>query len=202
MPGGGQQAQAVSLDVAERAAVLRAAEALLGQWGRVDILVNNAGLNIPRRRLDELKGEDWDRVILANLTGAYNMIAAVLPPMRAQGDGLIVNVSSIAGKRASGLSGAAYTASKHGMNGLNDSINIEEWSHGIRATAICPGEVSTEILEKRPIPVDPEDRARMIAPEDLVEAIRFVSALPPRTTVTEMLVMPTHKRALKPEELG
>jgi NADP-dependent 3-hydroxy acid dehydrogenase YdfG len=198
----GGTGEAVPLDVAERAAVNAAAERLLGQWGRVDVLVNNAGINIPKRRLHQLAAQDWDVVVTVNLTGAFNMVQAVLPAMRKQGGGLIVNVSSMAGKQASGLSGAAYTASKHGMNGFNASINAEEWRHGIRATVICPGEVNTEILDKRPIPVDAADRERLIAPEDLAEAIRFLAALPARTTVTEMLVLPTHKREFKPGETG
>ena len=198
----GGQGEAVPLDVAERAAVQATAARLLEQWGRVDVLVNNAGVNIPERRLTNLSPENWDRVIEVNLTGAFNMVQAVLPAMRKQGGGLIVNVSSMAGKRASGLSGTAYTAAKHGMNGMNDGINAEEWRHGIRATVICPGEVNTEILDQRPIPVDPADRARLIDPADLAEAIRFVAALPARTTVTEMLVMPTHKRQFKPGETG
>jgi NADP-dependent 3-hydroxy acid dehydrogenase YdfG len=168
----------------------------------VDVLVNNAGVNIQERRLTVLKPENWDLVVGVNLTGAYNMVQAVLPAMRKQGGGLIVNVSSMAGKRASGLSGTAYTAAKHGMNGMNESINAEEWRHGIRATVICPGEVNTEILDRRPVPVPPEERERLIDPADLAEAIRFVAALPPRTTVTEMLVMPTHKREFKAGETG
>ena len=194
--------EAVSLDVADRAAVDAVAQRLLAQWKRVDILVNNAGVNIQRRRLTELQPQDWDLIVNVNLTGAFNMVRAVLPPMRKQGGGLIVNVSSMAGKAASGLAGTAYTAAKHGMNGLNASINAEEWRHGIRATVICPGEVDTEILDQRPIPIDAADRARLISPDDLAEAIRFVAALPPRTTVTEMLVMPTHKRQFKPGETG
>ena len=191
-----------SVDVGDRAAVDALAEDLLGRWGRVDVLVNNAGINIPRRRLSELSPEDWDNVVRINLTGAYNMVRAVLPPMRKQGDGLIVNVSSMAGKQVSGLSGTVYSATKHAMNALNGGINSEEWRHGVRATVICPGEVNTEILDKRPVPVSPEDRSRLIFPEDLAEAIRFVAALPARTNVTEMLVSPTHKRQFKPGELG
>lgn len=198
----GGTAEVVALDVSDRAAVQASTERLLGKWGRVDILVNNAGLNIPERRLGVLTGENWDQVIQVNLTGAYNMIAAVLPPMRAQGDGLIVNVSSMAGVRVSGLSGSAYTASKHGMNGLNHSINQEEWVNGIRATVLCPGEVNTEILDRRPIPIPAEERERLIAPEDLAEAVRFVAALHPRTTIPEILLLPTHKRVHKPGETG
>lgn len=198
----GGDAEAVPLDVTDRAAVNTATQRLLTQWGRVDIVVNNAGANVAERRLHQLKPADWDLLITVNLTGAFNLVHAALPAMRRQGDGLIVNVSSMAGKQASGISGAAYTASKHGMNGFSASINAEEWRHGIRCTVICPGEVNTEILDRRPVPLDPEDRVRLIAPEDLADAIRFVAALPARTTITEMLVMPTHRRQVKPEELG
>lgn len=198
----GGESEAVSLDVSDRAAVQTAAQALLENLGRVDVLVNNAGLNIQDRRLGVLTGQGWDQVIQVNLTGAYNMIAAVLPGMRAQKGGLIVNVSSMAGVRVSGLSGAAYTASKHGMNALSHSINQEEWTHGIRATALCPGEVNTDILDKRPVPIPAEERARLIAPEDLAEAVRFVVAMHPRTNIPEMLLLPTHKRTHKPGETG
>lgn len=198
----GAKVEVAPLDVVDRPAVRAAAKTLLKRWERVDILINNAGLNIPQRRLKELEPGDWDQVIGVNLTGAYNMAAVVLPPMRRQGDGLIINISSMAGKRVSGLAGAAYTASKHGMNAFSESINQEEWRNGIRATALCPGEVNTEILDRRPIPVPTEERERMIAPEDLAEAVRFVASLPPRTTIPEMLLMPTHKREHKPGETG
>ncbi len=198
----GAPVRTAAIDVSNRAQVRAAAQELLGAWKRVDILVNNAGLNVPKRRLRELAGEDWDQVIGVNLTGAFNMIQAVLPAMREQKDGLIVNVSSLAGKQASGLAGTAYTASKHGMNGLSHSINAEEWVHGIRATAFCPGEVNTPIIDKRPIQLDAEERARMMQPEDLAEAILFLAKLHPRTHVPEMLLMPTHHRQMKPGELG
>ena len=192
----------VPLDISNREAVGRAAQNLLSRWGRVDILVNNAGVNIAKRRLAELSGADFDLLVSVNLTGAFNMIQAVLPSMRKQGSGLIVNVSSQAGITVSGLSGAAYTASKHGFNGLSHSVNQEEWRHGIRACALCPGEVNTELMDKRPIPVPPEDRARMIQPEDMAEAVRFVACMDPRTNITEMRILPTHKRTMKPGETG
>jgi NAD(P)-dependent dehydrogenase (short-subunit alcohol dehydrogenase family) len=198
----GAEARIVALDVAHREQVEAAARDLLAAWPRVDVLVNNAGLNVPKRRLAELSGQDWDLVVGVNLTGAFNMIQAVLPPMRAQGTGLILNVSSIAGKVPSGLAGAAYTASKHGVVGLSHSINNEEWRHGIRATALCPGEVNTPIIDKRPVKLDSADKERMIQPEDLAETLMFLARLHPRTHVPEMTLMPTHRRPPKPGELG
>ena len=198
----GAQAAVESVDVGDRAAVGAVAARLLESLGRVDILVNNAGLNIPDRKLKVISGEDWDRVIHANLTGAFNMVQAVLPPMRDQGGGLIINVSSMAGKRATGVSGASYVASKHGMNGLSLEINEEEWQTGIRSTAICPGEVNTPILQKRPVKIDQEEFERMIQPEDMAAAIRFVAELHPRSIVPEMLMQPVYRRARKPGEAG
>lgn len=200
--GLGGRAVAEPVDVADREAVDAAAGRLLESLGRVDILVNNAGLNIPQRRLDVLEPEDWDTVIHVNLTGAYNMVRAVLPPMRAQGGGLIVNVSSMAGKRATGVSGAAYVASKHGMNGLSLEINEEEWPNGIRSTALCPGEVNTPILQRRPVKIDEAEYERMIQPEDMAAAIRFLAELHPRSVVPEMLMLPVHRRQRKPGEGG
>jgi len=191
-----------ALDVADRARVDAVAAELLERFKRVDVLVNNAGINLRDRKLAVLSGEGWDQVIRINLTGAFNLIHAVLPAMRAQQDGLIVNISSMAGKRVSGLSGAAYAASKHGLTGLNESINVEEGDNGIRATAVCPGEVDTEILLRRPVPLPAEERARLIGPEDVAEAVRFLATLPARTTVPELLLMPTHRRRLQPGETG
>ena len=196
-----ERAAVEPLDVSERAAVDQASERLLKRWGRVDVLVNNAGTNVRDRALVKLSDADWDRVIAVNLTGAYHLVRAVLPPMRAAGGGLIVNVASIAGKWVNAFSGAAYAASKHGMVGLSHTINEEEWRNNIRACAICPGEVATELLDKRKLRPPEADVARMIQPEDLAELVATVAALPARATVTEMIVLPTYRRKMQPGEL-
>ena len=98
--------------------------------------------------------------------------------MRKQQEGLIINISSWAGRQPSLLSGAAYTASKHAMNGMTETINMEECVNGIRACAVCPGEVATEILDKRPVPVSDEDKAMMLQAEDLGEIVLFLTRLP------------------------
>jgi len=188
------------LDVCRRAEVDAAAAALIERHGRVDVLVNNAGLNVRGRKLAVLTGEDWDQVMLTNLTGAFNMIHAVLPVMRRQQDGLIVNVSSMAAKRVSGVAGTAYTASKHGMNGLSLSVAAEEGVNGIRCTALMPGTVNTEILAKRAVTYSEAERARMIQAEDVALAVRFLALLPARSSVPEMTLVPTQPRAPKAGE--
>ena len=130
-----------SCDVSDREAVAALASAVEAEWGAVDVLVNNAGINTNPRAVGDVAPEDWDQTIAINLTGVYNMVRVVLPGMRQQNDGLIITISSIAGLRASKLGGAAYSASKHGAVALTNSINEEEVEFGIRACAICPGEV-------------------------------------------------------------
>eukprot|EP00756_Hemistasia_phaeocysticola_P048657 Hpha_TRINITY_DN23067_c0_g1::TRINITY_DN23067_c0_g1_i1::g.109294::m.109294 len=156
--------------------------------GGIDILVNNAGMNVPQRKLKELKTSDWKAVIDTNLGGTFNVTQAVLPTMRDQRCGTIINVTSIAGKRASVLAGSSYVASKYGMNGLGNMINLEEGPNGIRCTNICPGEVATEILDKRPVPPPPEKRRQMAQPEDIGECAVLVASLPQRVFIPELTV--------------
>ncbi|MFH1603084.1 MAG: SDR family oxidoreductase [Pseudomonadota bacterium] len=197
---GGASAEMVALDVCRREQVDAAAADLLERHRRVDVLVNSAGLNVRNRSLAALKGEDWDQVIQTNITGAFNMIQAVLPTMRRQRDGLIVNVSSMAAKRVSGIAGAAYTASKHGMNGLSLSVSAEEGEDGIRCTALMSGVVETELLRKRAVTYTPEELARILQPQDIAQSVRFLALLPPRCTVPEIQVVPTKPRAPKAGE--
>jgi NADP-dependent 3-hydroxy acid dehydrogenase YdfG len=114
--------------------------------------------------------------------------------MRSRKDGLIINISSWAGRYASVLTGPAYNATKRAVIAVTESINMEECTNGIRATSILPGEVATPILEKRPVPPSPEERARMAQPEDFGAAILFVASLPARTCVNELIISPTWNR--------
>lgn len=191
---GGGDPMVLPVDVSDAEAVQQAADAVIDRHGRLDILVSAAGVNILERHFDRLSVADWDSLIRINLDGAFYCARAVLPHMRARGDGLIVNVASMAGKANGFVSGPAYSASKHGMVSLNASLNIEEGRHGIRACAICPGEVATEILDKRPEPVPPETRAKLLQPEDLGALIAFVATQHPRVCLNEILVTPTHNR--------
>lgn len=186
-------AQVVQLpcDVGVRQAVREMVGEVERQLGTVGILVNNAGTNTNPRSLAQLSDEDWDLTLATNLTGAFTCVRAVLPAMRRQGGGVILNISSIAGLRASKLAGSAYSAAKHGVMALTHVINEEEREHHIRACAICPGEVETPILDLRPEPVSKEHRARMLQPEDVAAAALFVAGLPPRACVPELVLKPT-----------
>jgi NADP-dependent 3-hydroxy acid dehydrogenase YdfG len=190
------------LDVADREKTRAVAARLLGRFGSVDILVNNAGLNVVNRRLDEISPEDWDHVLAANLTGAFNMIQAVLPAMQAQKDGLIINVASTAAKRVTGVPGIAYCASKFGMLGMSLSLTQEAWKFGIRACCLCPDDVNTPIMARRRIKYPPEVLAQFIQPEDLAETMRFVALMPKNTSIPEMVIAPTNIRPYTPAETG
>jgi NAD(P)-dependent dehydrogenase (short-subunit alcohol dehydrogenase family) len=177
-------------DVSDRASVAELFRWADQQLGPIDILVNSAGVNIARRLMAELDPEDWDRLLAINATGAFNCIHAVLPQMRARRDGLILNISSIAGKRAGLLGGVAYNASKFAMTALATSVALEEGRNGIRVTSIFPGEVDTPILEHRPQPVSPERRAAMLQPQDVADIALAIACLPPRAHVSEVVIKP------------
>ena len=125
-------------DVSDRASVAEFVDQIEHELGVPDVLVNNAGINTVLRGVSDITMEDWDQVVDVNLTGPFNLVRAVLPAMKRNGGGLIINIVSLAGKTASTLAGAAYSASKFGLAGLTESINDEERKHGIRATAIFP----------------------------------------------------------------
>ena len=182
--------EAIALDVGNKQAVAKAAERI----GRVDILVNSAGINDPKRNFFNVSTEAWDRIVAINLSGMFYCVHAVLPGMRSRKDGLIINVSSWAGRYPSTLTGPAYNATKHAVVALTESINMEEGLHGIRATAVLPGEVATPILEKRPVPPTPEVRAKMLQAEDLGRTIAFIASLPARACINEVIISPTHNR--------
>ncbi len=190
----GGSASIEALDVADRDAITEAAARIEADPGTVDILVNNAGINVPARRWSEISLEDWQSVIDIDLNGAFYCTKAVLPGMRSQGDGLVINVSSWAGRYVSFLTGPAYTAAKHAMCAMNESLNMEECHNGIRACAICPGEVATPILDRRPVQLSDEEKARMLQSEDLGETILFVATMPSHACINEILISPTWNR--------
>jgi NAD(P)-dependent dehydrogenase (short-subunit alcohol dehydrogenase family) len=192
--GQGGRAIVAPADISSADEVRAVAQRIGAELGRCDILVNSAGLNVKNRSWREIDAPAIDTVIGADLSGPFYASAAVLPLMREQKGGLIVQISSWAGRYVSRLTGPAYSAAKHGLVALSESINQEECAHGIRSCCICPGEVATPILEKRPVPVSPEDRARMLQAEDMGELILFVARMPASVCLNEILVSPTWNR--------
>jgi NADP-dependent 3-hydroxy acid dehydrogenase YdfG len=186
--------ESIALDVSDQQEVAKAGAEIAKRHGRVDVLINSAGINHPKRNFRNVSIDGWNQIVAVNLSGMFYCVQAVLPGMRERKDGLIINISSWAGRYASTLTGPGYNATKHAVVALTESINMEEGANGIRATSILPGEVATPILEKRPVPPPPEERARMLQAEDLGKTILFVATLPPRACVNELIISPTWNR--------
>jgi NADP-dependent 3-hydroxy acid dehydrogenase YdfG len=177
--------------VTDKAQVRAVVDATTARLGRIDILINNAGLNVKNRAAKDLDPETWDRLIRSNLDGTFYVTHAVLPQMRERRDGLIVNISSIVGKRANPLGGAGYNAAKFGMSALGLTLSVEEKDANIRVTNIYPGEVDTPLLENRPQAVTAEHRAKVLQASDVAAAVLFVCTLPQRAHVPELVIKPT-----------
>jgi len=178
-------------DVGDRDSLAELFHWLDRELGRLDILVNSAGINVPVRSMADLTPENWDRVLRINATGAYNCICCVLPQMRERKDGIIVNISSIAGIRTGPLGGVAYNASKFAMSALGRTVATEVKDEGIRVSNVYPGEVETPILDDRPEPVSAERRAKILQPEDVAAAVLMIVKLPPRAHVSDLVIKPT-----------
>lgn len=180
----------LALDVTDAEAMAQAGREL----GAIDILIANAGTNIPKRRFAEVSLADWHMVLDINLKGVLHAVQAVLPGMRQRGTGLIVVVSSWIGWRNEKLAGSAYAASKRALRALVESLNMEEGGNGIRATALCPAEVDTEVLETRPVPPPAEERAKMLRADDVGRLIRFMAEQPPHVCFNEITISPVQNR--------
>lgn len=186
----GGTARAFPTDATDREAAQALVDAAVEEFGKVDVLVNSVGTNLKQRALTVLDPVDWDMMLATNLSAAFNLTRAVLPQLRAQGEGLIVHYSSGAVQRPD-VSGVAYQASKHGVAGLAYGTMEEEKENGIRVTVIFPGLCNTPLVEKRPTPTPPEVLAKALEPEDVAKAALMVAALPSRAYVPDMRLLPS-----------
>jgi 3-oxoacyl-[acyl-carrier protein] reductase len=164
-----------------------AAARVASTFGRLDILVNNAGVGGFNEPLHNMAPEEWDRILNTNLRGVYFAIHAFAPLMIRAYSGHIVNISSLAGKNAL-PNGAAYAASKWGLNGLTYSVAEELRQHNIRVAAVCPGSTDTELS-----PHAGKDPRKMLQPDDIAHAVAMLVTQTPQSFVSEMLLRPTQK---------
>lgn len=156
-------------------------------FGRLDILVNNAGIGGFNAALHELPPDEWDRILNTNLRGVYFAIRAFAPAMIRARSGHIINISSLAGKNAL-PKGAAYAASKWGLNGLTYSAAEELRGHNIRVSVICPGSVDTELS-----PHTGKDPKKMLQSDDVAHAVAMLVTQAPQSFISEVLLRPTQK---------
>jgi 3-oxoacyl-[acyl-carrier protein] reductase len=181
------KAEAMECDVCSRTSVDALARHVESSFGRVDILVNNAGIGGFNSPLHELPTEDWDRILNTNLRGVFYMIRAFAPAMIRACSGHIINISSGAGKNPL-PNGAAYAASKWGLNGLSYSIAEELRGHNIRVSVICPGSTHTELS-----PHEGKNPDRMLQPDDIAHVVEMLVTQSPQSFASEIVIRPTLK---------
>jgi 3-oxoacyl-[acyl-carrier protein] reductase len=185
--GGGAEraALAVPCDVTDEEQVEGMIARVLEEFGRIDVLVNNAGFN-QVGLVEETPLARWQEILAVNTTGTFLCSRAVLPTMRRQGGGRIVNVVSGAGKRGSATRGA-YSAAKFGVIGFSQALQLEVKGQGITVSCVSPGPVATKLRAQN---APGEDPSTILQPEDVAEAIVFVATRPERVIIPELEVRP------------
>jgi 3-oxoacyl-[acyl-carrier protein] reductase len=184
----GGKASVLTCDLTDEKAVVAFGARVSQEHGRCDILVNNAGIGVLRKPLIELPVEEWDQMMHTNLRAPYLMIRAFGPLMIAARSGHIINISSLAGKNIL-PEGAAYSASKWGLNGLTYSVAEELRQYNVRVSVIAPGSVNTHFGGAGTT----KDRTRMVQPDDVAQVVAMLVNQPPTSFVSEVLLRPTMK---------
>lgn len=184
----GAKAQTYPIDLADLGSVKEQISTISQNLGRVDILVNNAGIGYTNS-LDNTPLEEWQQVLDLNLTSVFQCIQGVLPQMRQQKTGTIINVASIAAYNAFPDWGA-YSVSKAGLIALTKALAVEERSNGVRAVTIAPGAVNTPIWDTDTVQAD-LNREAMLTPEIVARSILHAALLPTQAVIETMTIMPS-----------
>jgi len=183
----GLKASAVECDVTNLRSVESLAQHVESNFGRLDVLINNSGIGSFKNPLHTLPPDEWDKVLNTNLRGVYYCIRSFVPLMIRSGGGHIVNISSLAGKNPL-PNGAAYAASKWGLNGLSYSVAEELRVHNIRVSVVCPGSTNTDLS-----PHEGKDTAKMLQPDDVAHVVEMLVTQESRSFASEVLLRPTAK---------
>jgi 3-oxoacyl-[acyl-carrier protein] reductase len=183
----GGQARVEQCDVTDLSSVEKLAASVEKNFHRLDILLNNAGVGSSAGPLHEMTPESWEKILNTNLRGVFYCIRAFAPIMIREKSGHIINISSLAGKNAL-PGGAAYAASKWGLNGLSYSVAEELRAHKIRVSVVCPGSVETDFG-----PHSGKDASKMLQPEDVAHVVAMLVTQEPRSFASEVLLRPTQK---------
>lgn len=181
----GNKGMPVQLDVSDEHQVQETISKIVGEYGRLDVLINNAGTD-KTLSIEELSIQDWDRVLSVNLRGPFLTSRAVLPVMRQQGSGHIINIVSTAAKRA-WANASAYHASKWGLLGFSHALHVEARPHNIKVTALIAGGMRTPFLLDRFPDINVET---LQDPKNVAEVIAFLLTMPDETVIPELMVIP------------
>lgn len=181
----GGKAAPLHLDVTDTAQVSAAIAQVQSQYGKLDVLVNNAGIDVTVS-IEELAIEDWDRILAVNLRGPFILSKAVLPLMRQQGGGHIVNIASTASKRT-WPNATAYHASKWGLLGFSHALHVEARPQKVKVTAVIAGGMQTPFILDR-FPDTPLEKLQ--DPRNVADTVRYVLTQPETTVIPEVMVIP------------
>lgn len=189
----GGRAAILPCDLRDPAAVAQLGQQVARDYQRCDILVNNAGVGLEGKPLHEIAPEDWDLVHETNLRGPYLMIRALVPLMIAARSGHIINISSLAGRNPL-PNGAAYAASKWGLNGLTYSAAEELRQYNIRVSAIAPGSINTDFSDHSGKgSKSGKDPNKKLQPDDVAAVVASLVTQAPQSFISEVLMRPTQK---------
>ena len=183
----GVQAKAYALDLAKIEQVKAGIEAIAADFAGIDILVNNAGMGYTNP-IDATPLSDWQQVIDLNLTSVFQCIQGILPAMRRQKRGTIINVSSVAGQQPFPTWGA-YNVSKAGLIALSKTLAAEERQNGIRVVTMCPGAVNTPLWDTDTVQMD-LNRSAMLTPEIVAQSILHAVLMPEQAVIESITLMP------------
>jgi NADP-dependent 3-hydroxy acid dehydrogenase YdfG len=190
----GGKAVARAVDIQKRSELVELVEWITSNYGIPDIVVHNAGSASKVLNARWISEQEWNSTLEVNLTAVFNLTQALLPGMLKRGSGTIVTVSSLAALRPNLLGGAAYGAAKAAVLNFMGHLHNTFRNQGIRATTILPGETDTPILDNRARPPSEQERARMLDPVDVAEAVLLCCTLPLRAVVEEIRIAPTFMR--------
>jgi NADP-dependent 3-hydroxy acid dehydrogenase YdfG len=190
----GGRALAIQVDVTQRDQVKNLVDTAVAQFGRVDVIINNAGI-MPLSPMDRLNVEEWDTMIDVNIKGVLNGIAAVLPYMKEQKSGQIINTSSVAGHKVF-TGSAVYSATKYAVRALTEGLRMEVKPYNIRTTIVCPGAVKTELLEhitEADIQKANKDYVGEVGldPDSFARVVAFAISQPADVDINEVIFRPT-----------
>ncbi len=183
----GGKALAIPADVSRGQAVEQMITKTIETFGKIDVLINNAGMGV-FAPVDELQTQDFDRMFAINMRGVFLCTRAVLPHMKKQKSGAIINISSLAGKNFF-KGGAGYAATKWALNGFTKCLMLEAREYDIRVSVVCPGSVATEFS-----PHSGKDPAKILQSQDVADAVLTILRLPPNALMSEIDLRPTNPK--------
>ncbi len=183
----GGEALAIPADISREEDVKKVVSKTIDSFGSIDVLINNAGIGV-FAPVEELKIEDFDRMFAVNMRGVFLCTQAVLPYMKKQASGAIINISSLAGKNFF-KGGSGYAATKWALNGFTKCLMLEAREYNIRVSVICPGSVATEFS-----PHSGKDETKILQSQDVADAVLTVLRLPDNALMSEVDLRPTNPK--------